>query len=244
VTDPDVDSLAEGTERCVSELDTSRSALNVVAEAQERHRPGPSEADVADPTIELPTTQHPTHDLSPSTNEADITKCPTAVHDKPSSGTEDNVPVEAADAVVKTPKTPDSAGPSGDTNDEDGGPAAQEELNIEVSAGKDLDSQASPPTAPQKPTESLPAAGSPMQRRSMRPPRSPQQVIPRPSSAWTVPLAFNDCRMLLSLMPVQVKVQKKEQKPKAPSAAEKKASVPSTKQVACCFTLAECLIRA
>ena len=30
VTDPDVDSLAEAAERCVSELNTSRSVLNVV----------------------------------------------------------------------------------------------------------------------------------------------------------------------------------------------------------------------
>ena len=244
VTDPDVESLAEVAERCVSELDTSRSVLNVVQEAQERIRQGPSDADVADPTMDVPGSQHPSHDPLTSTNEADITKCPTAVQDIPSSQNEENVPVEAAEGVVKTPKTPDSGGHSGDSNSEDGGPAAQEELNSEVSTGKDLDSQASAQPAPQKPAETLPAAGSPMQRRSMRPPRSPQQVIPRPSSAWTAPLTSNDCRMLLSLMPVQVKVQKKEPKPKATSAAEKKASVPSTKQVACCSTLAECLIRA
>ena len=95
--------------------------------------------------------------------------------------------VVAAEGVGKTPKTLDSEGPSGDSNSEDGGPAAQDEMNSEVSAGKDLDSQASPPTAPQKPVEALPAVGSPMQRRSKRPPRSPQQVIPRPSSAWTAP---------------------------------------------------------
>ena len=187
--------------------------------------------------MEVPGTQHPFHDPPTSTNEVDITKCPTAVHDMPSSRTEENVPVVAAEGVVKTPKTPDSGGPSGDNNSKDSGPAAQEELNSEVSAGKDLDSQASPPTAPQKLAEALLAAESPMQRRSRRPPRSPQQVIPRPSSAWTTPLTSNDCCMLLSLMPVQVKMHKKEPKPKATSAVEKKAYVPSTKQVACCSTV-------
>lgn len=162
---------------CVSELEP-----NFVQEVQERIRQGPSESDVADPTMEAPRTENPSQDPPTSTTELDITLFATAVQELPPSRTEENVEVVAAEGVGKQPKTPDSGGLLGDSNSADGGPAAQDEKDNEVSAGKEDDSQASFPTAPLNAAEGAPPLGSPVQRRCRRQPiaKSPQQVIPPP----------------------------------------------------------------
>ena len=134
------------------------------------------------PTMEAPRTEDPSQDPPTSTTELDITLSAMAVQELPPSRTEENVEVVAAEGVGKQPKTPDSGGLSGDSNFEDGGPAAHNEKDNEVSVGKEDDSQASFPTAPLHVAEGAPPLGSPVQRRCRRQPvvKSPQQVIPPP----------------------------------------------------------------
>ena len=158
-------------------LESQQQQACKVMQAEDGIGQGPSEADVADPTMQVPETQQPSHAPPASTTELDITLSTTAVTDLPPSQTEENVEVVAAEGLVKTPKTPDSGGPSEDSNSEDGGPAALDEMNSEVSPVQELVSHASPPTAQTKPAEAPPAAGSPSQRRCRRPPKSEQQVI-------------------------------------------------------------------
>ena len=176
VTDPDVDSVAEAGESVFP---------NVVMQAEVRIGQGSSEADVAGMTMEVSGTDHPSHAPPTSTAEVDITLSPTTVTELPPSQTEAPVQVVAAEGLVKTAKTCDSGGTSGDTNSEDGGPAALDEMNSEASPVQELVVHASQPTAEtkpaeaaqQKPAEAPPAAGSPLQRRSRRPPKSEQQVV-------------------------------------------------------------------
>ncbi len=144
-----------------------------------------SEADVADRTMPVPGSEDPSHAPPTSTSDLDKTLPPTAATDLPPSQTEENVEVVAAEGLVKSPLTPDSGGQSGDSNSEDGGPEAFNEINCEVSPVEELVTHASLPTAATKPAEAAqlktgeapPGGGSPSQRRSRKPPKSDQQVI-------------------------------------------------------------------
>lgn len=132
-----------------------------------------SEVDVGDPTLEVPKTQHPLQPPPTSTSEVDILFSSTGVQDLPPSQTEEHVEVTVA-GFVNTPSAPDNSGPSGDSNSEDDGFAA---MNSEVSAGKELFSHDSPPTAQERSGEGAPAAASLSQRKCKRLPKSLQKVL-------------------------------------------------------------------
>lgn len=181
VTDNDVDSFAEAGECAVSEQVPSIADHS----AEEWIGQGPSEADVADRSLELLGSQPVTHAPPTSTKQVHIALAPPAATELPPSQTPQNVDIVAPEGLVKSPQTSDSGPASGDNNSEYNGPATHGEINSEASLVEELVPHASPLTAQTKlaeavqlkTAEALAAAGSPSKRRSRRPAKSKQQVM-------------------------------------------------------------------